>query len=139
MLALRTLRAPALRALPRVSASRVVAARAFSSTQRVRAVPAGFSGLDSIPGRVENVGTPAKVKETGGKLYASADEAVKDIQSGSLVLSAGFGLCGTAETLITAIVDRPDIKDLTVVSNNAGNVGAGGLCELRWGASRQRG
>ncbi|WOO78007.1 putative succinyl-CoA:3-ketoacid coenzyme A transferase, mitochondrial [Vanrija pseudolonga] len=131
MLALRTLRAaPALRALPRVSASRVVAARSFSASQRVRAVPAGFSGLDSIPGRVENVGTPAKVKETGGKLYASADEAVKDVKSGSLVLSAGFGLCGTAETLITAIVDRPDIKDLTVVSNNAGNVGAGGLSPL---------
>jgi hypothetical protein len=30
------------------------------------------------------------------KVFKSADEAVADIKSGSTVLSAGFGLCGTA-------------------------------------------
>lgn len=30
------------------------------------------------------------------KVYASADEAVADLKSGSTILSAGFGLCGTA-------------------------------------------
>jgi 3-oxoacid CoA-transferase len=30
------------------------------------------------------------------KVYASADEAVADIKSGSVLLSAGFGVCGTA-------------------------------------------
>lgn len=30
------------------------------------------------------------------KVFKDADEAVKDLKSGSLVLSAGFGLCGTA-------------------------------------------
>lgn len=30
------------------------------------------------------------------KVYKDADEAVRDLKSGSMVLSAGFGLCGTA-------------------------------------------
>jgi hypothetical protein len=30
------------------------------------------------------------------KLFKNADEAVADIKSGSTILSAGFGLCGTA-------------------------------------------
>jgi 3-oxoacid CoA-transferase len=32
----------------------------------------------------------------GSKLWESADEAVADIQSGSVLLSSGFGLCGVA-------------------------------------------
>jgi 3-oxoacid CoA-transferase len=97
----------------------------------VAATPAGFSGIDTVPGKVENVGEVPNIKDytEGGKLYPSAAEAVKDVKSGSMVLSAGFGLCGTAETLIGALHDRPELKDLTVVSNNAGNVGQGGLCE----------
>jgi hypothetical protein len=56
-----------------------------------------------------------------------------------VVLSAGFGLCGTAETIIGAIARRPDIKDLTGVSNNAGD-GVYGLGEwLFWGDSETRG
>lgn len=122
-----------LSSLPRASAARVAVARAHVQvrTYAVPATPAGFSKLDSVPGKVENVGTPPVIKDytQGGKLYPSADVAVKDIKSGSTVLSAGFGLCGTAETIIQALVDRPELDDLTVVSNNAGNVGAGGLCE----------
>lgn len=57
---------------------------------------------------------------TSSKVFPSADEAVKDIKPGSTILSAGFGLCGTPETLIGAISRHPHIKDLTVVSNNAG-------------------
>ncbi|KAJ1029092.1 hypothetical protein NDA18_002720 [Ustilago nuda] len=57
---------------------------------------------------------------TSSKVYPSADEAVKDIAPGSTVLSAGFGLCGTPETLIGAISRHPHINNLTVVSNNAG-------------------
>lgn len=64
----------------------------------------------------------------GSKVYPSAAEAVKDIKSGSLVLSSGFGLCGTPDTLIKAISENTAIKDLTVVSNNAGN-GERGLGE----------
>jgi len=92
-------------------------------------MPVHNSGLDSVPSKAEGVGIPATEKKKG-KLWASADEAIKDLKSGSVVLSAGFGVCGTAETLITAIKNRPDIKDLTVVSNNAGNSGNGGLAPL---------
>lgn len=35
--------------------------------------------------------------------------------------TTGFGLCGTAETIIAAIKDTPSITNLTVVSNNAGD------------------
>lgn len=45
-----------------------------------------------------------------------------------MVLSAGFGLCGVAETLIQAI-HRKGLKDLTAVSNNAG-AGSNGLALL---------
>jgi acyl CoA:acetate/3-ketoacid CoA transferase alpha subunit len=34
---------------------------------------------------------------------------------------SGFGLCGTAETIIAAMKENPSITDLTVVSNNAGD------------------
>jgi 3-oxoacid CoA-transferase len=30
------------------------------------------------------------------KLFKDADEAVADLKSGSIILSSGFGLCGTA-------------------------------------------
>lgn len=32
----------------------------------------------------------------------------------------GFGLCGTPDTLIGALVKRKDVKNLTAVSNNVG-------------------
>lgn len=65
------------------------------------------------------------------KIFHDADEAVADLQSGSTIFSAGFGLCGTAETIITAIHKRGDsLNQLTAVSNNAGASGAGGLSPL---------
>ena len=63
------------------------------------------------------------------KVYKSAQEAVKDIKSGSVVLSSGFGLCGTPDTLIKAISENKEIQNLTCVSNNAG-VGEKGLGKL---------
>lgn len=38
----------------------------------------------------------------------------------STVLCGGFGLCGVPDTLIDEVVKRPELKDLTAVSNNAG-------------------
>ena len=59
-----------------------------------------------------------------GKLFkkplVTAEEAVKDIKSGSTVLSGGFGLCGIPEKLTQALNSRPDVRELTIVSNNAG-------------------
>lgn len=56
--------------------------------------------------------------------YGSAEEAVKDIKSGSKLLVGGFGLCGIPENLITAL-SKANVKDLVVVSNNAGVDGFG--------------
>lgn len=73
-----------------------------------------------------------KVDRTIPKVWNSADEAVADLKSGSVILSAGFGLCGVAETIIEAIRARgPDsINNLTAVSNNTGIEGVGGLGQL---------
>lgn len=66
------------------------------------------------------------------KVYATADHAVADVRSGSTILSAGFGLCGVAETLIEALHRRgvESLHSLTAVSNNAGLEGKGGLSIL---------
>ncbi|OJJ45517.1 hypothetical protein ASPZODRAFT_153164 [Penicilliopsis zonata CBS 506.65] len=73
-----------------------------------------------------------KIERGASKLFESADAAVADLQSGSIVLSSGFGLCGVAETLITAIQKRgaDNLHSLTAVSNNAGIAGKGGLALL---------
>lgn len=70
-----------------------------------------------------------KIDRSKSKLFKSADDAVSDLQSGSTILSAGFGLCGVAETLIRAIEKRgsQSLHSLTAVSNNAGIEGVGGL------------
>lgn len=70
-----------------------------------------------------------RIDRSQSKLFRSADEAVADLQSGSTVLSAGFGLCGVAETLIHAIKRRgpQSLHSLTAVSNNAGIEDVGGL------------
>ena len=53
------------------------------------------------------------------KVYESAEEAVKDIQSGAVLMLGGFGLCGIPENAIAALV-KAGPKDLTCISNNAG-------------------
>lgn len=55
------------------------------------------------------------------KIFASADDAVKDIPDGAKLLVGGFGLCGIPENLIGAVLKHGS-KDLTVVSNNAGKL-----------------
>lgn len=54
------------------------------------------------------------------KLVKSSDEAVRDINDGAVIMSAGFGLCGIPENLIRALV-RKGVKDLTVIGNNLGS------------------
>ncbi|KAI0636777.1 3-oxoacid CoA-transferase [Trametes polyzona] len=56
------------------------------------------------------------------KVWDSVDEAIADVKSGDVLLSGGFGLCGTPDTLIEALAKRKDeVKDLTAVSNNVGS------------------
>ena len=53
------------------------------------------------------------------KLVANADEAIKDIHDGAVIMLGGFGLCGIPENCITALVKK-GTKQLTCISNNAG-------------------
>ena len=58
------------------------------------------------------------------KVWASADEAVADIASGSSLAVGGFGLSGVPIVLIDAL-NRTDADDLRVASNNCGVDGWG--------------
>src|ERR1041385_7527065 len=53
------------------------------------------------------------------KIVADADEAIKDIKDGAVLMLGGFGLCGIPENCINALV-RKGVKNLTCISNNAG-------------------
>src|SRR5215472_11295069 len=54
------------------------------------------------------------------KVYPDAKSALDGLlKDGMMIMSGGFGLCGIAETLSDAIRDS-GVKNLTVVSNNAG-------------------
>ena len=67
------------------------------------------------------------------KVYPSAAEALKGIvKDGQLLAVGGFGLCGIPEALIAALRDS-GVKNLTVISNNAGvdGFGLGQLLETR--------
>jgi 3-oxoacid CoA-transferase subunit A len=67
------------------------------------------------------------------KVYPDAQAALADVlKDGMLIMAGGFGLCGIPESLILAIRDS-GVKDLTVVSNNAGidGVGLGILLDSR--------
>jgi 3-oxoacid CoA-transferase subunit A len=59
------------------------------------------------------------------KLYPSADAALQGIvRDGQTLAVGGFGLCGIPESLILALRDS-GVRDLTVISNNAGVDGFG--------------
>jgi 3-oxoacid CoA-transferase subunit A len=66
------------------------------------------------------------------KRIASADVATANIRDGATILMGGFGLCGIPENLIAAI-RRQGVKNLTIVSNNAGvdDFGIGVLLQQR--------
>jgi 3-oxoacid CoA-transferase subunit A len=59
------------------------------------------------------------------KVYSDAKAALAGVlKDGMMIMAGGFGLCGIPEVLIHAIRDS-GVKNLTVVSNNAGVDGAG--------------
>jgi 3-oxoacid CoA-transferase subunit A len=59
------------------------------------------------------------------KVYADATSALAGLlKDGMTIMAGGFGLCGIPESLIVAIRDS-GVKNLTVVSNNAGVDGKG--------------
>jgi 3-oxoacid CoA-transferase subunit A len=67
------------------------------------------------------------------KVYKDAKAALDGLLfNGMTIMAGGFGLCGIPEELITAIRDS-GVKDLTVISNNAGvdDFGLGVLLQTR--------
>ena len=67
------------------------------------------------------------------KVYKDATTALAGLlKDGMTIMSGGFGLCGVPSLLIEAIRES-GVKDLTVISNNAGidGVGLGILLETR--------
>ena len=66
------------------------------------------------------------------KVVASVAEALAPLADGMTIMVGGFGLSGNPEALIRGVVER-GVRDLTLVSNNAGNLGKGLATWLRAG------
>ncbi|KAL4812075.1 hypothetical protein BDW67DRAFT_193996 [Aspergillus spinulosporus] len=130
-----TLRIPAL-TLSRKATSVARAQLRFCAYQRtcgrLISSPITHVGYSTASTTIEKTTRAPRIDRAASKLFRSADDAVADIESGSTILSSGFGLCGVADTLINAIARRgaENIHSLTAVSNNAGAPGKGGLSTL---------
>jgi 3-oxoacid CoA-transferase subunit A len=59
-------------------------------------------------------------------------EALEGLGDGASIMVGGFGLCGNPEALIQGVIDA-GIKDVGIISNNAGNLGKGLAGWLRAG------
>lgn len=70
------------------------------------------------------------------EIVESVDEAVRGIEDGSTVLVGGFGFAGMPFDLIDGLI-RQGAKDLTIVSNNAGNGDVGLAALLKTGRVRK--
>ncbi|KAI3403474.2 hypothetical protein KGF56_003758 [Candida oxycetoniae] len=77
-----------------------------------------FSKFSKLPLLYRCLATKSKVVQT-------TDEALADVGSNITLLSGGFGLSGVPDTLINAMVKKPEITNIVAVSNNAGLDGRG--------------
>jgi len=76
------------------------------------------------------------VGKHANKVVSSIAEALEPLRDGMTVMCGGFGLSGNPEALIKGVVER-GVKDLTLVSNNAGNLGKGLATWLKAGIIRK--
>ena len=70
------------------------------------------------------------------KVVASIAEALAPLTDGMTIMVGGFGLSGNPEALIRGVVER-GVRELTLVSNNAGNLGKGLATWLKAGIIRK--
>lgn len=70
------------------------------------------------------------------KTSATLMEALSNIKDGSTIMIGGFGDAGQPAELIDGLIER-DVKDLIIVSNNAGNGDHGLARLLKTGAVRK--
>lgn len=89
-------------ALPRAASSRssFLSSAAAQFRQTTRASPTKRRFLSTTTIRLSQ----AQQTRPKSKVYDTADAAVADIQSGSTILSSGFGLCGIAGMLYSRSV-----------------------------------
>jgi len=66
------------------------------------------------------------------KVCDSISESLVGIGDGARIMVGGFGLCGNAEALIAGVL-QAGIRDVTIISNNSGNLGKGLATWLRAG------
>jgi 3-oxoacid CoA-transferase A subunit len=59
------------------------------------------------------------------KPICTPEDAVAEIARGDVVMIGGFGLVGQPLTLVNALLDAPDARELTIISNNLGEPGRG--------------
>jgi 3-oxoacid CoA-transferase subunit A len=66
------------------------------------------------------------------RVVSNAEEALRDVSDGMILMVGGFGLCGIPENCISELVRR-GTKNLTCISNNAGvdDFGLGLLLKTR--------
>jgi 3-oxoacid CoA-transferase subunit A len=65
------------------------------------------------------------ISTSSRKVYPDAVEALRGILTdGMTLMCGGFGVCGVPDRLIAALYDS-GVRNLTVISNNAGTDGAG--------------
>lgn len=70
------------------------------------------------------------------KISSSLEAAVADVQDGATVLIGGFGNAGMPSALIDALIGQ-GARELTIVSNNAGNGDTGLAALLKAGRVRK--
>jgi 3-oxoadipate CoA-transferase alpha subunit len=66
------------------------------------------------------------------KIFDTLQSAVADVRDGATIMIGGFGTAGMPSELIDALIDQ-GARDLTIVSNNAGNgeIGLAALLKAR--------
>ncbi len=64
------------------------------------------------------------------------EKAVQDIKSGSVIMVGGFMVVGTPNMLVDAVIEK-DLKDLTIVCNDAGTPGDGVGKFIRQGSMKK--
>jgi len=70
------------------------------------------------------------------KVVGSPEAAVADIQDGATIMVGGFGMAGMPTALVDALIGQ-GARDLTIVSNNAGNGDTGLAALLKAGRVRK--
>lgn len=70
------------------------------------------------------------------KIWVSASQALSEVRDGSVVLIGGFGTAGMPFHLVDALIEC-GARDLTIVSNNAGNGDKGLAALLKVGRVRR--